>query len=144
MAFSFRLCRWKIWMVANVSKKGSFVIGEIRNGDWSISYKLITTGSCYANMFFIYIFPFGRKRSWSQQKLECWLGKERKSEYLSFHRKNQICLITCMLIAWLFKIKAWTEPWLAVARCVCVWISMFDSSVWLFDKLVYFYFASST
>jgi hypothetical protein len=34
-----------------------------RNGDWSISYKLITTGSCYANMFFIYIFPFGRKRS---------------------------------------------------------------------------------
>jgi hypothetical protein len=42
-------------MVANVSKKGSFVIGEIRNGDWSISYKLITIGSCYANMFFYYI-----------------------------------------------------------------------------------------
>jgi hypothetical protein len=26
-----------------------------RNGDWSISHKLITTGSCYANMVFIYI-----------------------------------------------------------------------------------------
>jgi hypothetical protein len=49
-------------MVANVSKKGSFVIGEIRNGDWSISYKLITIGSCYANIFFI-IFPFDGKRS---------------------------------------------------------------------------------
>jgi hypothetical protein len=53
-----------------------------RNGDWSISHKLITTGSCYANMVYIYISLWalaGRgvdlNRNWSVD----WGKKEKVS-----------------------------------------------------------------